>query len=84
MSWSADLIQWDIIFHRALQDWELDILAEFLTLLYSIRVTRDVADNIGWRPTWDRLFEVKSFYTVLHAWGTLHFLGKVYGRLEFQ
>jgi hypothetical protein len=45
------------------------MLAEFLTLLYFITITRDGADIIGWRPARARarLFEVKSFYKILHT-----------------
>lgn len=51
MGWNVDQIHWDIIFHRALQDWELDLLAEFFTLLYSVQINRDGEDTIGWMPT---------------------------------
>ena len=69
MSWNDAIFQWDIIFHRALQDWELAIFAEFLTLLYSVNHHRDDADTIGWRLSQDRIFTVKSFYKILHSWG---------------
>ena len=62
------------------------MLAEFLTLLYFIRITRDGADIIGWRPTRARLFEVKSFYKILHTMVSIFFfflLGIVFGRLKF-
>ena len=49
------------------------MLAEFLTLLYFIRITRDGADIIGWRPTRARLFEVKSFYKILHTMVSIFF-----------
>ncbi len=69
------------------------MLAEFLTLLYFITITRDGADIIGWRPTRARLFEVKSFYKILHTMVSFFYfyfylfiyfpLGIVFGRLKF-
>jgi hypothetical protein len=36
--------QWDVSFIRAAHHWEVDVLASFFTLLYSIRVSREGED----------------------------------------
>ena len=54
---------------RAIHDWEMDMLTAFLSLIYSIKIRRDVEDQICWRPTKSRLFEVKSVYRVLYTGG---------------
>lgn len=36
--------QWDVSFIRAAHNWEVDVLASFFTLLYSIRVSREGED----------------------------------------
>lgn len=42
--------QWDVRFIRAAHDWEVDILASFFTLLYSICIDRDGEDKLWWSP----------------------------------
>jgi hypothetical protein len=58
-------LQWDVGFIRAAHDWEVDVLASFFTLLYSIRV-RSVGDGkLWWTPSHKGKFVVYSFYKVL-------------------
>jgi hypothetical protein len=46
-------------------DWEVDILASFFTLLYSIRVRSEGDDKLWWTPSNKGKFVVSSFYKVL-------------------
>lgn len=71
LSWTNGCAQWDIIFYRVFQDWEIDTLTAFLRLLYSVNIQRDMEDNTFWRPTRNRIFEVKSFYKVLFIGGSI-------------
>lgn len=59
----ADYLGWN----AESMHWELDILAEFMYLIYSTKIRWDVEDHNCWRPTKSRLFEVKSFYRLLYT-----------------
>ena len=72
-SWHADCPQWYITFHRALQDWKLDVMMDLLELLYSIKIQRNSEDVIWWTPTCSRVFEVKSSYKELSIRGSMSF-----------
>lgn len=72
-SWHADCPQWYITFHRALQDWKLDVMMDFLELLYSIKIQRNSEDVIWWTPTCSRVFEVKSSFKELSIRGSMSF-----------
>jgi hypothetical protein len=54
--------QWDVRFIRAAHDWEVDVLASFFTLLYSIRLDCDGEDKLWWSPSCKGKFDVRSFY----------------------
>jgi hypothetical protein len=56
---------WDIAFNRSVQDWEMEMIDSFMTLLYSSRIRQGVADSLCWTPSSRGLFEVRSFYSVL-------------------
>jgi hypothetical protein len=46
-------------------DWEVDVLAFFFTLLYSIRVKSEGGDKLWWTPSYEWKFVGSSFYKVL-------------------
>ena len=56
---------WDIAFNRSVQDWELEMIESFMTLIYSSRIRPGVADSLCWNPSSRGLFEVRSFYSIL-------------------
>jgi hypothetical protein len=58
-------LQWDVSFIRAAHDWEVEVLASFFTLLYSIRVRSEGDDKLWWTPSHKGKFDVSSFYKVL-------------------
>jgi len=65
--------QWDVRFIRAAHDWEVDVLASFFTLLYSIRFDRDGVDKLWWSSSRKRMFDVRSFHKILAYKETAHF-----------
>jgi hypothetical protein len=60
---NGSLFQWDVSFIRAACSWEVEILASFFTLLYSIRVSEG-EDKLWWTPSHKGKFDVSSFYKV--------------------
>jgi hypothetical protein len=58
-------IQWNVIFTRPNQDWEVEVAVSFFERLYSFKLRQGEEDRIGWNPSKRRKFEVKSFYQVL-------------------
>jgi hypothetical protein len=43
-------IQWNIIFTRSIQDWEVDVFFSFFKMLYSLRVKQWDMDRICLSP----------------------------------
>jgi hypothetical protein len=62
LSLEYDPFQWDVRFIRAAHDWEVDDLASFFALLYSLRIERDAEDKLWWSPSRKGKFDVSSFY----------------------
>jgi hypothetical protein len=58
-------IHWDVRFFREAQDWEIELIAKFMDLLYSVNIRPAEADAICWCPSSHKIFEVKSFYKLL-------------------
>jgi hypothetical protein len=56
--------QWNVSFLRSLNDWEVDDLVSFHSLLYSHNLDGGV-DKIWWVPDRKGKYAVKSFYNVL-------------------
>uniref|UniRef100_A0A2N9IAI6 Reverse transcriptase domain-containing protein n=1 Tax=Fagus sylvatica TaxID=28930 RepID=A0A2N9IAI6_FAGSY len=56
---------WDIEFTRSVQDWELEMVESFMSLLYSQTIRPGVVDSLCWTPSCRGLFEVRSFYNTL-------------------
>jgi hypothetical protein len=57
--------QWGVRFILAAHDREVDVLASFFTLLYSIRLDRDGEDKLWWSPSRKGKFDIRSFYKTL-------------------
>lgn len=66
-------LQWDVSFIWAAHDWEVEVLASFFTLLYSIRVQREGKDKLWWAPSNIEKFDVKYFYKVFACKDEAHF-----------
>lgn len=50
-----------------MQDWEVELVTEFLNVLYSHRTRQGDADGIWWMPSKRQKFEVRSFYQMLSS-----------------
>jgi hypothetical protein len=61
-NWRNGVMAWNVIFVRAIQDWEMEMISTFFEMLYSCKLSRDNVDRISWSPTKKGVFEVKSFY----------------------
>jgi hypothetical protein len=55
--------QWNVSFLHSLNDWEVEDLASFYSLLYSYMLGGK-ADKIWWVPSRKKKFEVRSFYNI--------------------
>jgi hypothetical protein len=64
MDFSGSVIQWNVSFARAAQDWEVDAFASFYTM-YLVRIRLEEENRLWWIPSKRGLFGVKSFYSVL-------------------
>ena len=69
-------IHWDVVFIRAVKDWELESVVSFQDLLYSCSITRGGLDSLHWKLSRNRKFEVKSFYKELTQVDHFPFLWK--------
>jgi hypothetical protein len=73
--------QWNVSFLRSLNDWEVEDLASFYSLLYSYMLGGE-ADKIWWVLSRKGKFEVRSFYNIFISNVRLPFLGRAYGALK--
>lgn len=72
----------DVTFLKAIQDWKMYVLIDFLNFISSIKVNQDAKDYIGWGPSKSRSFKVKSFYRELYAGDVQYFLWKGIWRIK--
>ena len=73
LSYHNTTLHWDVCFIREAQDWEKDTVTEFMELLYSVKISRDKDDVLCWNPSSRDIFDLKSFYNVLHTGAAQHF-----------
>jgi hypothetical protein len=59
------VIQWNVLFTRQIQDWELDMVLSFFDRLYSTSNRHGEDDRLVWNPSKKGVFEVRSFYKEL-------------------
>jgi hypothetical protein len=59
------VIQWNVLFTRQIQDWEMEMILSFFERLYSTLVRHGEGDRLVWNPSKRDLFEVRSYYEVL-------------------
>ena len=55
----------EINFVRAIQDWELESLTNFLDSIYGVSLREVGDDKICWKRTMGRTFAVRSYYQIL-------------------
>ena len=54
---------WNVQFHRPPQDWEQEAFDRFMGLVYSSTVQGFGLDKVCWKPTRNRGFEVRGYYS---------------------
>ena len=62
-----DKIHWEMDFIRSIQDWELESISNFFQLLYSVSIKGQRQDQICWKPSSSKAFQVRSYYHVLSS-----------------
>ena len=65
--------EWNVIFGRDFNDWELDQVMDFFSLLFSHTPRGVGVDKSVWRPTRKGIFDSRSFYHVLRVTPVLCF-----------
>jgi hypothetical protein len=58
-------IHWDVIFTKAVQDWEMESMVSIMVIIYSCPTFRGGLDSLGWCLSRSKKFEVKSYYKAL-------------------
>jgi hypothetical protein len=62
-----DKIHWEIDFIHSINDWELESISNFFELLYSASIKGQGQDQICWKPSGSKAFQVRSYYHVLSS-----------------
>jgi hypothetical protein len=63
--WRNGSVEWNVIFVRSVQDWEVNVVSSFFEKLYSCKISHGNEDCIRWFPSARGTFEVKTFYKAL-------------------
>ncbi len=66
-------VDWNVIFVRNFNDWELNIVVSFLHLLQSHLSSREVDDGLRWSLKKTGTFDIRSFYMALRDSSTVVF-----------
>ena len=64
---------WNIQFHRAFHDWELERVFTFFEHIYSKMLRVEGVDKLLWKLTLNGVFDVRSFYNSLSNPHTIPF-----------
>ncbi|XP_035544454.1 uncharacterized protein LOC108983424 isoform X2 [Juglans regia] len=70
---AQDSFQWNILFTRANHDWELSIVSEFFSMIYSSERLTTQDDRLQWRGKDSKKFSVKTYYKILVSQGNEYF-----------
>ena len=65
MHFPNQMQHWDILFSRAIQDWELEPLTVFMVLIYSMSLTGEGHDKLCWKSAKTKGFKVREYYFLL-------------------
>ena len=63
MGWSAGRFHWNVQFRRPPQNWEEEAFDWFMGLVYSSIGRGFGLDKVCWKPTRNRGFEVRGYYS---------------------
>ena len=73
---------WNLSFGRDFNDWELDQVVAFFSLLHSHTPRDEVVDKLVWNPNRRGSFDSHSFYHVLHVPSEVRFPWKSIWRVK--
>jgi hypothetical protein len=59
--------EWNLSFGRSFNDWELDQVTAFFSLIHSHTPRGEEADKLHWRLNRKGVFDSRSYYHALHA-----------------
>ena len=65
MQYTDTILHWDVNFLRAMQDWELESLSNFMDMIYGASVKGNGQDKLCWKPEKNKGFMVRGYYRVL-------------------
>ena len=65
--WNPDGVGdgWNLLFSRALNDWEIEMVGQFILKIQAFRVQREDEDKVVWTTSRSGDFSVKSLYSTL-------------------
>ena len=65
--WNPDGVGdgWTFLFSRALNDWEIEMVEQFMLKIQAFRVQREDEDKVVWTASRSGDFSVKSLYSTL-------------------
>ena len=56
---------WSLHFSRPFNNWEVDLVEQFLLTIQGKRVSTDLEERVLWKKTQDRNFSIKSLYNAV-------------------
>ena len=62
MHFPNQMLHWDILFSRAIQDWELEPSSIFMDLIYSMPLKGEACDKLCWKSGKRKGFKVREYY----------------------
>ncbi|RVW34912.1 putative ribonuclease H protein [Vitis vinifera] len=73
--WNPDGVGdgWTPLFSRALNDWEIEMMEQFMLKIQAFRVQREIEDKMVWTASRSGAFSVKSLYSTLEPGGSAMF-----------
>ncbi|RVW88908.1 hypothetical protein CK203_045051 [Vitis vinifera] len=73
--WNPDGVGdgWTPLFSRALNDWEIEMMEQFMLKIQAFRVQRENEDKMVWTTSKSGVFSVKSLYSILEPGGSAMF-----------
>ncbi|RVW94823.1 DEAD-box ATP-dependent RNA helicase 39 [Vitis vinifera] len=73
--WNPDGVGdgWTPLFSRALNDWEIEMMEQFMLKIQAFRVQREIEDKMVWTASRSGVFSVKSLYSTLEPGGSAMF-----------
>ena len=70
--WNPDGVRdgWTPLFSRALNDWEIEMVEQFMLKIQAFKVQRENEDKVVWTTSRSGDFSIKSQYSTLEPGGS--------------